>query len=80
MDASSEKLVMEALDRLMEGRTCIVIAHRLSTIRGADIIFVVQNGEIVESGKHDKLLQLAGLYSQLHEIQAGDGERAAILA
>jgi subfamily B ATP-binding cassette protein MsbA len=80
LDASSEKLVMEALDRLMEGRTCIVIAHRLSTIRGADIIFVVQNGEIVESGKHDKLLQLAGLYSQLHEIQAGDGERAAILA
>ena len=80
LDASAEKLVMEALDRLMEGRTCIVIAHRLSTIRGADIIFVVQDGEIIESGKHDTLLQLGGLYSKLYEIQAGEGERAAVLA
>jgi subfamily B ATP-binding cassette protein MsbA len=80
LDASAEKLVMEALDRLMEGRTCIVIAHRLSTIRGADIIFVVQDGEIIESGKHDRLLQLGGLYFKLYEIQAGEGERAAVLA
>src|SRR5262249_44912211 len=53
LDAASEKLVFEALDRLMAGRTSIVIAHRLSTIRSADVIFVVQNGEIVERGSHD---------------------------
>jgi subfamily B ATP-binding cassette protein MsbA len=52
LDAASEKLVFEALDRLMEGKTSIVIAHRLSTIRKADVIFVVDAGTIVEHGKH----------------------------
>ena len=51
LDAASEKLVFEALDRLMEGKTTIVIAHRLSTIRRADVIFVVNEGTIVEQGK-----------------------------
>lgn len=69
LDASSEQLVFEALDRLMEGKTCIVIAHRLSTIRRADVIFVVEDGKIVERGKHQELLAAAGLYSKLYEIQ-----------
>jgi subfamily B ATP-binding cassette protein MsbA len=81
LDASAEKLVLEALDRLMKDKTCIVIAHRLSTIRRADVIFVVQDGQIVERGKHEELLQLGGLYSRLYEIQTGDGaEQAAVLA
>jgi len=69
LDAASEKLVFDALDHLMEGKTSIVIAHRLSTIRRADVIFVVQDGAIVESGKHDELLNSRGLYSELYESQ-----------
>jgi len=69
LDAASEKLVFEALDRLMEGRTSIVIAHRLSTIRRADSIFVVKDGTIIESGKHEELLHGGGLYSELYQIQ-----------
>jgi len=69
LDAGSEKLVFDALDRLMEGKTCIVIAHRLNTIRRADIIFVVDGGKIVEQGRHDELLRSGGLYSKLYEIQ-----------
>jgi ATP-binding cassette, subfamily B, bacterial len=69
LDAASEKLVFEALDRLMEGKTSIVIAHRLSTIQRADIIFVVQGGRIVERGTHEKLLHSGGLYSELYELQ-----------
>lgn len=69
LDAESEKLVFEALDRLMEGKTSIVIAHRLATIRRAHCIFVVQDGQIVERGTHDELLRTEGLYSRLHAIQ-----------
>ena len=69
LDAESEKLVFEALDRLMEGRTAIVIAHRLSTIRRADIILVLKDGAIVESGKHEELLKSGGLYAEFHELQ-----------
>jgi subfamily B ATP-binding cassette protein MsbA len=69
LDAASEKLVFEALDRLMEGKTCIVIAHRLATIGSADVIFVVKDGAIVESGKQEELLKAGGLYAQLHELQ-----------
>jgi subfamily B ATP-binding cassette protein MsbA len=69
LDAASEKLVFEALDRLMEGKTSIVIAHRLSTIRRADIIFVVKDGMIVEQGTHEELLAAGALYAQLYEIQ-----------
>jgi ATP-binding cassette subfamily B protein len=76
LDASSEKLVFDALDRLMaiEGKTSIVIAHRLSTIRGAGVIFVLNDGVIVESGKHDELLKLGGLYSELYELQFREEE------
>jgi ATP-binding cassette, subfamily B, bacterial len=68
LDASSEKLVFEALDRMMEGKTSIVIAHRLSTIRNADVIFVVDGGTIAERGTHEELLKTGGLYAELHEI------------
>jgi subfamily B ATP-binding cassette protein MsbA len=71
LDAESEKLVFEALDRLMKGKTCIVIAHRLSTIRAADIIFVVKDGTIVERGNHEHLIAARGLYAELCEIQFG---------
>jgi ATP-binding cassette, subfamily B, bacterial len=77
LDAASEKLVFEALDRLMHGKTSIVIAHRLATVRRADIIFVVQDGRIVESGDHEQLLKRAGLYSELYEIQFRREETAA---
>jgi ATP-binding cassette, subfamily B, bacterial len=76
LDAASEKLVFEALDRLMEGKTSIVIAHRLSTIRRADIIFVVQEGRIVERGRHEELLESSGLYAELHRIQFQKAEDA----
>jgi ATP-binding cassette, subfamily B, bacterial len=69
LDAASEKLVFEALDRLMEGRTAIVVAHQLSTIRRANIIFVVKDGMIVERGKQEELLKSGGLYSELYKIQ-----------
>jgi subfamily B ATP-binding cassette protein MsbA len=74
LDAASEKLVFEALDRLMEGRTSIVIAHRLSTISRADNIFVVKDGVIIESGKHQDLVKSGGLYSELYTIQCNISE------
>jgi ATP-binding cassette, subfamily B, bacterial len=69
LDAESEKLVFDALDRLMKGKTSIVIAHRLSTIRSADVIFVIENGRIVEQGKHGELAAAGGLYAELYGIQ-----------
>jgi len=69
LDSASEKLVFEALDRLMQGRTVVVIAHRLSTIQRADIIFVVKEGGIAEQGKHDELMKLNGVYAELHNLQ-----------
>jgi len=72
LDAASEKLVFDALDRLMEGKTTIVIAHRLSTVRKADVIFVVKDGDIVETGTHDELLQRGGVYSELYKLQYGE--------
>jgi subfamily B ATP-binding cassette protein MsbA len=69
LDAASEKLVFEALARLMRGKTSIVIAHHLPTIRSADMIFVVSDGEIVERGRHTELIQRCGPYAELHELQ-----------
>jgi ATP-binding cassette subfamily B protein len=78
LDAGSEQLVFEALDRLMKGKTSIVIAHRLSTIRGASCIYVVQDGGIVESGTHDELMHRAGgAYRHLYDIQFSSEEVAA---
>lgn len=70
LDAESEKGVQEALDRAMTGRTTIVVAHRLSTIRNADVIAVVQEGNIVEMGSHEELiLNRNGAYASLVHLQ-----------
>ncbi len=69
LDSDSERLVLEALDRLMEDKTSIVIAHRLSTIQEADVIFVVQDGRIAETGSHEDLLRRNGVYTQLHSVK-----------
>ena len=76
LDSESEMLVQTALNNLMTGRTVFVIAHRLSTIRRADVIAVLENGTIRESGTHDKLLAQGGVYARLHEIQFRDAEPA----
>jgi len=69
LDTESERLVQQAIDRLMKGRTVIVIAHRLSTIRHADRIVVLDSGKIVQSGRHEELLEEGGLYSELYYMQ-----------
>ena len=69
LDTESEKKVQEALKRLMKGKTTLIIAHRLSTVISADKIFVVKDGEIVESGKHNELLVKNGIYSNLYRNQ-----------
>ena len=69
LDSESEVLIQEALKHVMAGRTSIVIAHRLSTILAADLILVMDRGQVVESGKHNQLLALGGLYAHLYETQ-----------
>lgn len=69
LDAEAEHLVIEAMERLMQGRTVITIAHRLSTLRDADKIIVVKDGIVVEDGPHETLMQLDGVYAQLHRLQ-----------
>jgi subfamily B ATP-binding cassette protein MsbA len=69
LDNQSEKLVQEALDRLMANRTTLVIAHRLSTIQHADKIVVMEQGKIAETGRHDELLAKNGVYASLYNIQ-----------
>ena len=70
LDSESEKLVQEALEVLMEGRTSIIIAHRLSTIRNADKILVLDNGKITEEGTHQELINLEnGIYKNLSNLQ-----------
>ena len=76
LDSESEKLVQEALDSLMEGRTTFVIAHRLSTIVRADKIVVMENGEIKEMGTHSELIAMNGIYKNLYDIQFNEkGEK-----
>lgn len=69
LDTESEKFIQHQLDELQRSRTSIVVAHRLSTIENADLILVVENGEIIESGNHKALLALNGVYAQLHSLQ-----------
>lgn len=69
LDSASERLVQEALDRLIEGRTVFVIAHRLSTVRNADKIVVIDKGSIIEQGSHNELMDRAGLYKRLYQMQ-----------
>jgi ABC-type multidrug transport system fused ATPase/permease subunit len=72
LDSESERLVQDALDKLMEGRTSFVIAHRLSTIRNANKILVIQQGQIVEHGTHEELISQNGIYTNLVELQGMD--------
>ena len=69
LDSESERLVQDALERLMRGRTSLVIAHRLSTIERADRIVTLEAGQVVEQGTHAELLARGGLYARLHAIQ-----------
>jgi len=69
LDSESEKVVQQALDSVMKGRTTIVVAHRLSTIRYADIIAVIEEGQVAEMGKHEELMELNGIYRSLVERQ-----------
>jgi subfamily B ATP-binding cassette protein MsbA len=79
LDAASERLVTEALARLMKGRTSIVIAHHLNTIRHADIIFVVKDAEVVERGTYEELLAKGGVFAGLHAIQAAGTDRHTVV-
>jgi ATP-binding cassette, subfamily B, bacterial MsbA len=80
LDTESETLVQEAIDRLMADRTVLVIAHRLSTVRKADRIAVMQAGRIVDVGMHRELIERAGLYRRLYELQFVDDEPLRPLA
>jgi subfamily B ATP-binding cassette protein MsbA len=80
LDAESEELVFEALSRLMVGRTTIVIAHRLATVRRADVIFVIDNGTIIERGTHEALLTAGGLYSHLYDLQFKHDEEIRVIS
>jgi ABC-type multidrug transport system fused ATPase/permease subunit len=70
LDSESEKIVQEALEKLMKGRTTIVIAHRLSTIRNANKIIVFQGGNIIEQGNHQQLMEKDGQYARLINLQS----------
>jgi subfamily B ATP-binding cassette protein MsbA len=70
LDTESERLVQDALERLMKTRTTVAIAHRLSTIKNADEILVLHEGQIVERGTHDELLNIDGYYKKLNDMQS----------
>jgi len=80
LDSESEKLVIEALERLMKGRTVITIAHRLTTIRDADQIIVIAGGVVAESGTHDELMAKNAIYAQLHRTQFDEAAQATAKA
>jgi ATP-binding cassette subfamily B protein/subfamily B ATP-binding cassette protein MsbA len=77
IDSQTESVILEALRRLMDGRTTFMVAHRLSTIVDADLILVVNQGRVAEHGTHDELLASGGLYAQLHDVQNGRGRSGA---
>ena len=77
MDSEIKARIERALEALMEGRTSLVIAHRLSTIRNADRILVMHHGEVRETGTHEELLELGGLYTRLHRLQFAGSPSAA---
>jgi ATP-binding cassette subfamily B protein len=78
LDTVSERLIQAAFERLMEGRTTIAIAHRLSTILAADVIFVLDEGRLVERGTHAELLEEGGLYARLYREQFASGRVEAV--
>jgi ABC-type multidrug transport system fused ATPase/permease subunit len=71
LDSETEAAVLRSLERLRRGRTVFVVAHRLSTVRQADLLLVMQNGEIVERGRHDELVTRGGHYARVCELQFG---------
>ncbi|PYJ05111.1 MAG: ABC transporter ATP-binding protein, partial [Verrucomicrobia bacterium] len=77
LDSQTESAILQALERLMAGRTTLIIAHRLSTVRNADRVVVLRDGQIVESGTHEQLLARAGEYAKLHKLQFGEGKGVA---
>jgi ATP-binding cassette, subfamily B, bacterial len=78
IDSKTENVILDALEELMVGRTSILVAHRLSTIRGADLIFVMSEGALVEQGTHEELLAQGGLYRQLHDAQGRERVRRTL--
>lgn len=78
LDASSQQAVLEALNRLMKGKTSIVVAHHLDTIRNADVIFVIKDSEVVERGTHETLLAAGGEYASLYQTQSNGTAEAAL--
>jgi len=75
IDSKTEAVILEALERLMAGRTTFMVAHRLSTLRNAGLILVMNHGRLVEQGTHGELIALGGLYRQLHDLQSGSMKR-----
>ena len=69
VDTRTEVLIQEAMDKLTQGRTSFVIAHRLSTIKNADVILVMKDGDVIESGRHEQLLEKGGYYAELYQSQ-----------
>ncbi len=80
IDSDTEALIQAGIHVLMEGKTAIAIAHRLSTIRDVDRIFVLDGGRIVETGTHEELLALGGIYDRLHRLQIQSKESPAMAA
>ena len=76
LDSESEHYVQEAFDRVAQGRTVFLIAHRLSTLWNADKIVVIENGTIVQAGRHEELLQSAGIYRRLYRLQQRPGPQS----
>ncbi|HET6777554.1 MAG TPA: ATP-binding cassette domain-containing protein, partial [Gemmatimonadales bacterium] len=78
LDTESERLVQQAIERLMQDRTVLVIAHRLATVRDADEIVVLDGGQVVQRGSHEELLRAAGLYRRLYDLQFRGEETAPL--
>src|SRR4029453_6759806 len=74
VDMETERLIEQALDEIMRGRTTFVIPHRLSTVKGADEVLVLERGEIVERGTHDELILRRGPYRRIYDVQMRDQE------
>jgi subfamily B ATP-binding cassette protein MsbA len=80
LDSESERLVQDAIGRLMKGRTTLVIAHRLSTVRNAEKIVVMEGGRVVETGSHEALIAKAGAYARLHRLQLSEDDEPSLAA